>query len=319
MNVRDEKGFALIAALWLMVALTGIALQFSLSAREKRLSAANALEEARARAAAEAGIEHAHARLEYRLSWLDNSGADFPAERVFDPWADAGVDFTNRQQVGRSYYSLSVRDAGSMLNLNRASEDELRQLFVALNIDAGRADRVAQAITDWADSDDLDRPRGAEREDYLGSGSPAIPPNAPFEQLNELLDVRGVTRELFNRVSPHLTLLGSGRINVHSASRPVLLTLPGMTEEAVAVLLGQRRAEYRIRNLGELPQELSSHARSALLPEMHRLLQSTTTETRELAIISEGWSMSSPVRVRAEVLLIRSGATSQIMSRRVNQ
>ena len=50
--MSNERGFALIAALWLVVAMSTVGLQLSLSARHRRLAAANTIEAAQSRAAA---------------------------------------------------------------------------------------------------------------------------------------------------------------------------------------------------------------------------------------------------------------------------
>ena len=54
--MRDERGFALIAALWLVVAISTVGLQLGLAAQQRRLATANAVETVRAQAAADAGV-----------------------------------------------------------------------------------------------------------------------------------------------------------------------------------------------------------------------------------------------------------------------
>ena len=65
--MRNERGFALVAALWLLVALSSVAIHLSLRARDRRLAAANVAEETQARAAALSGLAHARALLTRRL------------------------------------------------------------------------------------------------------------------------------------------------------------------------------------------------------------------------------------------------------------
>ena len=55
--MKQRRGFALIAALWFAVLLSGVALEFALAARDLRTSTLNARDRAAARAAAEAGVE----------------------------------------------------------------------------------------------------------------------------------------------------------------------------------------------------------------------------------------------------------------------
>ena len=60
----------------------------------------------------------------------------------------------------------------------------------------GMTDEIADAILDWIDSDDDPRSYGAEADYYQSLAQPYQPANRPFRYLDELLMVRGVTREL---------------------------------------------------------------------------------------------------------------------------
>jgi general secretion pathway protein K len=314
--VRGERGFALVAALWLLVAISAVALELSVRARDRRLAAGNVAEHTRSLAAAQGGVEHARARLERRLGEAAALRSGFAAEAVFDPWYAAAALFPDSVALGETRYRVSIGDVGARLNLNRAGEEELRRLFTALRVDAGRADRVAQAILDWRDPDHLHRARGAEREDYLRRASPVLPRDAPFQELSELLHVKGMTPELYERARPYLTLLGTGQVNLNAADLPVLAALPGMTEEAVGVIVRQRRSRGRITDLTALSQELSPGARALFLADFPALLSRTTLETREVEIHSEGWTAGGRVRARVQALMVRSGSTAFLVWRR---
>lgn len=320
MNVpREEGGFALLAALWLLVVLSSVALEFSLQARERRLATANALEERRARAAADAGIEHARARLERLLARVEPLAAAADPQQLLDPWGRPDTLLAAPVALEDAQYRLTLYDAGARLNLNLASEEELRRFFAALRVDAARADEIAQSILDWRDADDSHRLRGAEAEYYLREQAPALPRNAPFVEVAELRYVRGVTEEIYTRAYPHLTLLGIGQVNLATAERPVLLALPGMSEEAVAVLLRSRVRGLRRSSLFELPQQLSGSARRMLEDAIPELFRRTTLETRELVVHSEGTIEGSPIRAQVEVLFIPAGGTAHLVSRWVNR
>jgi len=299
--VTNRGGFALLAALWLLVAFSVASLALAKVGRARRLVAANLAERVQAEAAARGGIEQVRARLARRLQ-----GADTPGPAVLDPWHGVDSLVMDTMTLGEERAAVRVRDVGTALNLNRATEDELRRLFVVLRVDAGQADRLAQCIIDWRDPDDLHRPRGAERDAYLKAGAPALPRNGPLQTLPELLSVRGMTPAIYDRVRPYLTLLGSGQVNLNLAERPVLLALPGMTEEALAVLLRYRRQQRTIGSVTDLERELSAGARRALEAELPALLAQTTTETREVEVTSDGWLPGSPVRARITGLVVRA-------------
>jgi type II secretory pathway component PulK len=60
----------------------------------------------------------------------------------------------------------------------------------------GMTSEVADAILDWVDADSVPRESGAEDDYYQGLSPPYTARNGPPETLEELLLVRGVTREL---------------------------------------------------------------------------------------------------------------------------
>jgi general secretion pathway protein K len=308
-GARPRRGFALIAALWLLVAFTVVGATISSHARSRRLGVANSLDEERGRVAAEAGLEHLRSRLARLMA--DNSRSPRQLAEVDDPWRAAGLILTDTNRVGDQRYHVSIRDAGAALNLNRATEEQLERLLIALPIDAGRATEIAQSVMDWRDSDDLHRLHGAEGDAYLRAGSAVLPANANFSRLEELQYVNGITPEIFARLRPLLTVMGSGAINMNAAPRPVLLSLPGMTEQAVAVLQRKRGTSEPIRSLEDLSPQLSAGARASLLAAMPKLqpldmVPLVCFETWELHVRSEGWTVGSPVHKSIDAIVVRS-------------
>jgi general secretion pathway protein K len=310
-----RRGFALIAALWLLVAFAAIGTGISIHSRARRLSAANSLDEDRGRAAADAGLEHVRSRLA-RLLAGTLTLQEMPT--VGDSWSTASTALTDTVKLGDERYHVSVRDAGASLNLNLANEQELERFFIALPIDAGRATEIAESILDWRDSDNLHRLHGAEADDYLRLGSAVLPANEKFSRLEELRYVKSVTPDIFARARPFLTLMGTGQININSAPRPVLLALPGMSEEAVSVLLQTRGSSQPIHSLPELSARLSSGARASLIDANPELLPLAAFETRELDVRSEGWTDGSPVHEWLDALIVKAGGLGVVVFRRAS-
>jgi general secretion pathway protein K len=312
-----RRGFALIAALWLLVAFAAIGTAISVHARTRRLSAANSLDEDRGRAAAEAGLEHARSRLARLLSGNSISSHQMPAV-AGDPWREARLALADTIRLTDQRYHVSIRDAGASLNLNRATEVQLQRFFTALPVDAGRATEIAQSVMDWRDTDNLHRLRGGEANEYLQMGSAVIPSNDDFSRIEELQYVKGITPQIFARAGPYLTLMGTGQINLNAAPRVVLLALPGISDEAVAVLERTRGSSQPIRGLQELSAQLSSGARAGLIDAMPELLPFATFETRELDVRSEGWTDGSPVHKWIDALIVRAGSLGVVAFRRAS-
>lgn len=338
MNGR-RGGFVLIATLWLLIALGAVGLDAALRSRTRRLAAANILDESRARAAAIAGTEYARSRLtaamldradELRAEAMSNartgsqrnSASRSSVNRLFrsanpvdDPWRDPSELVAPDMVFGATRYTLRVRDTGASLNLNAADENMLRNFFAqGLGVDFAAADRLAQAIMDWRDEDDIPRINGGEREQYVKEGMAVLPPNRDFAELDELRHVMGMTDELYQAALPYITLIGSGQININAAPEPVLLALPGMLPGVAQELVKLREAGTFPRNRTELmalvPGLATNDADGRLFNEL------TTYQTNEVVIRSEGRIDGSPIHVVASVVVQRSNTGAVVVWRR---
>jgi general secretion pathway protein K len=313
--MRRRRGFALMAALWLLVAITAVSLELSVMARERRLGAANTLEQTRAALAATSAVEHARARLARALI-EGNSRTWNDVRSMTDPWHNFELRLADSVAMpGNAWYRARVESAGAKLHLNRSSADDLRRYLQALEIDAIRVEDVVDGIMDWRDADDHRRNRGAERPDYLRAGARELPPGADFTALDELLDVKGMTPDLFERIRPDLTLLGSGQVNVNSAPRAVLMSLPGITALAADLILAAQQGGRAINSVQQLRDLLPSGARSSFEASLPLLLPRVAFETNEVLVTGEGWLSGSPVRVRETALVARGGETAFVIWR----
>jgi general secretion pathway protein K len=303
---------ALFAALWLVVALAVVALQFSLEARDRRLTASNTLEIADARAVATAGIEHGLARLERaRRQPTLTGGSSAASMRAADPWLDPETFFAIDDTLGGGRYIVEVHDVGATLNINSATEQEIRALLIALDFDGLTADDVSRCIMDWRDTNILPRSRGAERDQYLDDDRLVLPRDGPFQTVPELLHVMNVTQEIYDSIAPFLRVDGAAQINVNSAPDAVLQTLPGMSRGAAETVVRIRQQGRRITSMNELRQ-LTGIANI----NNNRVIFMTT----EVRVTSTGWNQGRHTAVRIDALVQGSGtgnsATARVISRR---
>ena len=309
----DRRGVALFTALWLVVAIGIVGLQFSLEARERRLAAANTVELAQSRAAALAGVEHAQARLERLARQLTLTGTGVANLRIQDPWLDVDTLVRIDADVGGARYEVRVREIGSALNPNRATEDQLRMLFTRLGFDYGLSDQLAQCIMDWRDDDVMHRTRGAEREQYVADKRMILPRDGPLQDLSELLHVMHMTPEIYDSIAPFLILEGNGQINVNSAPPAVLATLPGVSDATVAAVMRLRGAGRRILTPTEL-RTLTGGTGPTLTTRQ------VGFEARSVLVTSTGWNQGGRTPVRIEAVINRgantSGSVTSVVSRK---
>ena len=335
--LRRREGFVLIAVLWLVVALGAAGLHAGLAMRTERLAAANVLDQERARQTAQAGAEYARSRL--TASLLDRADqlraeaarADTRqtqtrtpnvqalmtvANPMYDPWRDPAGLMISPMRFGDAIFSLQVRDIQAALHLNGADTEMLTNFFAqGLGLDYAESDRLAQAIADWRDEDDIPRVGGAERAEYLRAGAAMLPADRPFAEIDELRHVLGVTPEIFEAARPYLTLRGSGRININAAPEPVLLALPGMTPAAVYELLQLRQTGVFLTSTQELLRMLPAGPAAPLQAAGRRFSARVAYRTDEVEIIAAARVEGSPVMARLRMMVIRSNSGALVTSR----
>ena len=302
-----RNGFALMAALWLVVIVGVTGYELSVRSRVRRLAVANSLEKVAADAAADAALETVRAALENRLAHPLDARSRPLADATLDPWGDLTFLRDDTLKLGDERAWAHGYDAGTRLNLTRATEGDIRRLLSAIPLDAGESDRLAQRIMDWRDADSFRRSRGMERDDYLRSGARVLPTNAEFGQVAEMRDVDGVTAELYARIAPYFTVFGTGQVNLNAAPRVVIASLPGMGDEAIAVIFRYRQSSRPMRSLEEVTQRLSAGAREAIAAAGNELSGRVTFDTREVVVTGEGWLDGSPLRSSAEAVFARGG------------
>jgi len=200
-----ERGVALLMVLWVFMVLTVLVAEFSRSMRDDAVAAQNVAEEVQARGVAIAGMNTAIYRT---LRMREQHGGDDATqvdEEEEDPWLPDGT--WHNGPYGAGTYAVRMIDEGGKISLYRPDEALLRHIFQNLGLDQDAQVVLTDSILDWRDADSLRRLHGAEADYYLKKPVPYRPKNGPFDSVDELLLVRGVTRELFFGIPP----VGLGR------------------------------------------------------------------------------------------------------------
>jgi general secretion pathway protein K len=240
MSDRREEGIALIAVLWTLMLLSIIAAALSLETHSSTRIARNMAENAVARAAADAGIQRALLDLEA------STGAPTAAGRFRTDGTVYGWQFAN------CMVHISVKDEAFKIDLNKAPEALLAALFASVGVDPGKAQSLADAIADFRDADNLTHPQGAEEAEYRDAGLAWGPKNAPFQTVEELQQVFGMTAEIYKRVASDLSVYS------------VTATVPTAVDERFARIL--RQAGFNSASLATAPSivfSIRAEAKSA--------------------------------------------------------
>lgn len=220
-----QRGIALVMVIWAMALLTVLASNFTATGRTETRLAANQVEAARAQAVADAGVYRAIQGLleaDPVLAWHAREA----------PYGFA---------LGGAQARLQIIDEGGKIDLNVGSDELLRGLLLQAVTDEATVNELLDAIADFRDGDNLRRLHGAEDEDYLAADLPFDAKDAPFEAVEELLQVKGMTFDRYRKIAPYLTVFsGEFQVNMNTAPRPVLAAIPGIDEAGVEALLALR-------------------------------------------------------------------------------
>lgn len=190
-----RRGIALVAVLWGLTLLALVAANFTKTTRTEVRLALSLAESAKAEALAEAGVHR---------TILSLAGSE---DREDGGWRVDGSVYGWR--FGDGEIRVSVRDEGGKIDLNLAEEGLLGALFRSLELERGEADALVGAIIDFRDPDDLRQLNGAEDPEYERANLPHDAKDAPFQSIEELLQVYGMTQAIYRRVAPALTIYSS--------------------------------------------------------------------------------------------------------------
>ena len=254
MQSPNQSGIALVIVLWVIALLAVIAVSFTTATRSQANLVRNLVENAKAEALADGGVYRAilglleplsRQRLPERRPELEQVLLPEPGDTL-GPETDHGWRVDGTVYVwpfGGGRVWVSIQDEGGKIDLNAAPDELLRGLFLSVGLDEDASAALVDAIVDFRDEDDLRRLNGAEDRDYAATGLPWGAKDAPFEAIEELQRVLGMTPVLYEAVAPALTVhTGKKRIDPKSMPREVLLALPGSAAESVDAYLAARAA-----------------------------------------------------------------------------
>jgi len=224
--------------LWLSAALAAIAFSLASTVRGETDRAATAMDGARAYYVAAGAVD----RASMELLWSAMS-----PDRRSIPLGASQVDYDFPTGAAR----VEIVPETAKLNVNSSPPEELYRLGVALGLDPELAREIAMAI------DERRQPAGLGAADL--SLRPSFqPPHASFQEIEELLLVKGVTPGIFYgtfvpgredaTLAPRagladcLSVYGSrDRVDANTAA-PAVLAAVGLGPDAVAALVERRRA-----------------------------------------------------------------------------
>lgn len=222
--MKDERGYAMVAAVLGVAAFAFIAFEMLAVHRGAIASVGAQVENAQLRASADAGIAAAI----YGLSLSDAS----------QRWAIDGRSRSMR--IGTTSLKIVVEDEHGKIPINRLNEDQVRKMFEVAGASGDRLDQLVDSFEDWQDEDDDPRPHGAEAPDYVSLG--VKPRNSDLLTVDELALIKGMDKALFDKLAPALTVFygETGAFSVQDSQPLALAVLSGAGANAPDIIERQR-------------------------------------------------------------------------------
>jgi len=298
-----HSGFALLAVLWMLTGAAALSVILSIAGREAIAGARNRMDLGRAAWLAEGCLEQTRAAIDVALH-------DPTSSRGPSPWLRLDTLGSGYADDGK-LCEITLVPAGAALNVNSATSEQLNSLFRAIGTSPATADSMVAAVLDWRDEDDMTREGGAESDSYRRMGRLLLR-NAPFANVRELHGVRGM--ETLGGID---SILGvePGRVSLQHAAAPVLMALPGATEELVFRVIELRRSGRAI-DMAQLLESVSPHARGAVNSHYADFVKAATVEPDAWILTSRSHIGRPPITAVIEVRLERAGRRAAIVRRR---
>jgi general secretion pathway protein K len=246
----NTRGVALITVILIIVILVAVVIELNRSSRAGIYDAANVSDGIKLTYIAKSGFYGAAAI-------LSNSQNDYVTLR--DDWANmekislqSGTLFTD------GYFSVRIEDEAGKIPLNKLVNGsdynpDIKAMLTRLlsqpefGLTENKAAEIVDSIKDWIDSDDNVTESGAETSYYASLNPPYEAKNAPLDCIEELLMVKGITREIFYgtkekpSLAQYVTTDSDGLININTAPKMVLRSLA----DGISPELADKMDEYR--------------------------------------------------------------------------
>jgi general secretion pathway protein K len=253
-HIKEQRGFALLMTILIISMIVPFTLQFNTFMRSELYGAANLRDGVQLDHIARSGFHVA-------LAVLYEDALETKFDSLQEYWADP-LTFSPASQFEEGRFEVRIKDHSGRIHINKLVDTKgkvnknqrelLERFFNSEEFDLEPEDvgDILDAMTDWIDPDNEVTKFGAEDSYYQSLEKPYACKNGPMEFLDELLLVKGITRELFYGeegrpgISSYLTTHGQGLININTAEPLILRSLSQhMDQEIVEEMVSFRENE----------------------------------------------------------------------------
>ena len=249
-----REGAVLIVVLWVLIVLALLvgALVFEMQVEANVTSYYR--KRFKAQYLARAGIEYAKMMLVSGGRFTEEMEDEYPGLYLATQQLSRGMAVQGfRRELDPGHFEIDFIPEQGRRNVNRLTPDDWREILDQGRVPEDLWDELIDAFFDWIDADEAHRLNGAESDDSFYEDRGYEVKNARLDTIDELLLIKGFTPAIVYGGPPEneedpplagiarwLTNWGDGRVNVNTASREVLLTLPEVEEWMVDAILDGR-------------------------------------------------------------------------------
>jgi len=249
--LRDTRGMALILTILIISLIVALTLQFNRSMRSNLVAAVNLRDGVKLGCIARSGFNGA-------LAVLHEDASSGNVDTLREDWAH--IKFFSESSpslFNEGRFVLDIMDLSGKIQLSQLVDREgnynstQKSLLIRFmnspefGLDPEEVENIVDAIKDWIDTDNETTRFGAEDAYYQTLEKSYPCKDAPIEFLEELLFVKGITKELLYGsgekpgISQYLSPHGNGKININTADILILSSLSddidqGRAEDMVA-------------------------------------------------------------------------------------
>ncbi len=254
-QINNNKGIALIITILIIALIVGLIIEVGRLVLVDVSESAIFKERASSKAILISATNYAMAIL---LDDLKKNNYD----SLLDIWADKKKLNEDFKEWDRSIdVEITIHDETGKLNINylvksNDSYDEvMRNVMLRLltgeifSLEKEEAENILDSIKDWIDKDDEPTKFGAESGYYKDLPNGYEAKNNNLDCLEEMLMIKGIGPGLYYGkgerpgLKDFLRVVGDGRININTASAPILASLSsGMDPDRVAQILESRES-----------------------------------------------------------------------------
>lgn len=220
-RLRVNNGSIFILALWSLFFLSALALAIAAYVHPQLSLAGRFKDKVTVYYLAEAGVKRAIGQIVNTVT---------PGYDTLNEFLPSGKNDFREMGVAEGEFNYAVADEERKININKSSYDVLERFFETVaELTPQQAGDVSACIMDWREAGEKARKNGAKSSYYQALGPSYPSKNKDFELLEEILMVKGVTPDIFNKIKDRITVYGTGAVNINTADKLVLKSL-GMSD-----------------------------------------------------------------------------------------